>query len=273
MDIKDISTQLLYTTFPIEADLGNGSKRMGTSFAYNFTVGDGKFAPFIITNRHVIAGAKRIDIKFANADGNGVPQCGLGYTIYFEPSAVRYPTDANIDLAGIPLVPALNRFKKENWNVFYRSISSDLLPSDQDLSSLSAIEEVTFIGYPSGIMDQRNRLPIVRRGITATPAWNDYDGKPEFLIDAGVYPGSSGSPVFIYNHGTYVTGNAVTIGDRLMFMGIVSQTKLKQASGEAPAAYLGLGTVIKGSEIKKFVQSAVALVSAAHDPEISNEIA
>ena len=41
-------------------------------------------------------------------------------------------------------------------------------------------------------------MPILRRGTTATPIALNFEGRPEFLIDAAVYPGSSGSPVFVY---------------------------------------------------------------------------
>ena len=57
-------------------------------------------------------------------------------------------------------------------------------------------EEIVFIGYPSGLRDEHNSTPLIRRGITASPIWNDFGNDPIFLIDAGVYPGSSGSPVF-----------------------------------------------------------------------------
>lgn len=59
------------------------------------------------------------------------------------------------------------------------------------------------IGYPNGLWDSQNNLPIIRRGITATSVKKDYNGKKEFLIDAAVFPGSSGSPVFIFNEGSY----------------------------------------------------------------------
>ena len=53
------------------------------------------------------------------------------------------------------------------------------------------------IGYPRGIYDEANNLPIVRRGITATSMGRDYNSKPEFMIDMACFPGSSGSPVFM----------------------------------------------------------------------------
>ena len=61
-----------------------------------------------------------------------------------------------------------------------------------------------------------------RRGITATHTANDYNGKQEYMIDAACYPGSSGSPVFPFNVGNYVSKSGRTvIGSRFYFLGIL----------------------------------------------------
>ena len=77
-----------------------------------------------------------------------------------------------------------------------------------------------------------------------------------FLIVAGVFPGSSGSPVFIYNHGTYPVKDGIALGNRLLFVGVLSQTMLRDnATGKS---YLNLGKVINSRamyrELKKFIQ-------------------
>jgi hypothetical protein len=101
------------------------------------------------------------------------------------------------------------------------------------LLSLDALESVTFIGYPNGIWDTKNLLPIARRGTTATPIAVDFENSPCFLIDASVFGGSSGSPVFIFNQGMYTNkGGGTTIGSRLFFVGIIAavfyRTQLNQ---------------------------------------------
>lgn len=55
--------------------------------------------------------------------------------------------------------------------------------------------DVLVIGYPRGFYDERNLFPIVKSGIIATPPDLDFEGKPYFLIDAKLFPGSSGSAV------------------------------------------------------------------------------
>jgi hypothetical protein len=97
---------------------------------------------------------------------------------------------------------------------------------------LDAIEEVVFIGYPNGLFDTMNYLPILRTGTTATPIAVDYRGAPAFLIDASVFPGSSGSPVFIANRGTYFTrGGNITVGTRVICLGVLAAVHTRQVQG------------------------------------------
>jgi hypothetical protein len=64
---------------------------------------------------------------------------------------------------------------------------------------------------------------VARRGVTATPLVVKYSGLPQFLIDASVFPGSSGSPVFIVNTGSYSDGSGnVILGNRVIFLGMIS---------------------------------------------------
>ena len=70
--------------------------------------------------------------------------------------------------------------------------------------------------------DEVNNYPILRKGITASDPATDFDGESVTVIDLACFPGSSGSPVFIYNNGTYATRiNSITLGTRLYFLGIL----------------------------------------------------
>ena len=89
----------------------------------------------------------------------------------------------------------------------YQWVDTNLAPNEETVLDIGLVEEILFVGYPSGISDQFHNLPVARRGITATPASVDYEGRPVFLIDASVYPGSSGSPVFIYNTDGWTNGS------------------------------------------------------------------
>ena len=79
------------------------------------------------------------------------------------------------------------------------------------------------VGYPNGIWDSKNNKPIFRKGITATDIKYDYNGKKEFVIDAACFPGSSGSPVLIFNQGMYTDkfGNTYAGSGRAKLLGVL----------------------------------------------------
>jgi hypothetical protein len=90
------------------------------------------------------------------------------------------------------------------------------------------------VGYPNGISDAVNNVPVCRRGITATPAYLNFEERTEFLIDAAIYPGSSGSPVFIFNQSGWTDRSGQTLmgGLRIMLVGIVYATAQHSVEGE-----------------------------------------
>ena len=145
--------------------------------------------------------------------------------------------------------------------IFFWSIDPSLVPKPEVLGDLSAMEEIVFIGYPCGLRDEINSIPLIRYGITSTPVWNDFQGTPYFLIDAGVFPGSSGSPVFILNQGTYLTKSGMKIGSRILFLGILSETMIRQSSSEV---YLGIGKVLRSDVLTKFLSKVATSTLVAH---------
>jgi hypothetical protein len=76
-------------------------------------------------------------------------------------------------------------------------------------------------------------MPVVRRGITATPAYLEFEGKKQFLVDAPIYHGSSGSPVFLFNRGAWMDerrGN-IALSLRLKFLGVVYGAEMQNTPG------------------------------------------
>lgn len=252
MNINDLSTQLMYTTTPIFGMKADGSQISGTGFIFSiFDNNDkSKSIPVLITNYHVLENVVNGFIELALGENN-MPVKGKSVRINFDSNVVNNRL-GNLDLVAIPLAETLNNLQKKNISVFYRTISDDIIPTESQLEELAALEHVTFIGYPSGLYDNYNKTSIIRQGITATPIWNDFKGEPIFLIDAGVFPGSSGSPVFIYNQGSYATKNGINIGNRILFVGIISETILREGS-----TYLNLGRAIKSKAMYKELEKLI----------------
>lgn len=276
MEVKTIAEQFLFTTCRIETQLANGKVGTATGFIYRVDR-DGLSYHFLVTNRHVVRDVKQGSLFFtARKDDQpvlgGVCQVNI---LQFE-RGWSFHKDESVDVAVIPFSNIEKELEKNGLKVYFKSIGADLIPTAQQIAEIDALEEIVFIGYPSGIWDQINNLPVMRRGTTATPIQIDFMRKPKFLIDASVFPGSSGSPVFLYNHGWYtVKGKGTVLGTRVLFLGIIASVFFREDdSGRIELATIpttkvpipvtkemvDLGVVFKASVVVEIVQEIMSKV-------------
>ncbi len=234
MQVESIAEQLFFTTVRIDTVSPNGASGSGTGFLFFYKRGDTNY-PFVVSNKHVVMGMKEGALTFHQRKDNK-PLLGRGFQLKIEDWKdvwFGHPSP-DVDIAICPFAPIEAHIKqKNNIDLFYRHIGPEIIPNDEQLAKLDAIETLTFIGYPNGIWDKSNLLPVARRGTTASPLSVDFENTPRFLIDASVFGGSSGSPVFILNQGmvTDKSGNTA-IASRLLFVGVIAavfyRTQLNQ---------------------------------------------
>lgn len=268
MRVETPAEQLLFSTLRIKAE-----SSVGTGCIVQHAWADGQEGPFLVTNKHVVQGTRAGEIRFTHSEGAGtsaVPALGTATTVHVVEDAWRWTEHplAHVDIAVMPLAPVLGRLAENGTPAFYRSIPTSLIPDRAALEELDAVEEVLFVGYPNNVYDSVNNLPVTRRGSTATPPSIDYEGKPIFLIDASVFPGSSGSPVLIYNRGTWSGRKGVTLGHRVLFLGVLGAVLYREADGsldfrEIPAAVkpvvttremIDLGVVFKARTVIEAIE-------------------
>jgi hypothetical protein len=127
----------------------------------------------------------------------------------------------------------LQESTKQGKRPFLIMLDQSLVPTDAELADLTPLEDILVVGYPDGIIDRAHNIPVFRRGITATPVYIDFDNTKEFLIDAAIFPGSSGSPVLLYNQGMFANRQGTTVvGSRIKLLGIVWGVKINPVNGE-----------------------------------------
>lgn len=275
------SEQLAHSTVRIECEMSDGTVGTGSGFFYAFArVGD-QHVPAIVTNKHVVAGAKVGRFSLTLRSAEGTPIVGTHITVQldqFEQRWIAHP-DSGVDLCAMPIAPLLHEALKSGRPFFYIHLDDSLLPTEADLIDLGTLEEILMIGYPNGLWDSVNNMPILRRGVTATHPNIDYEGRREFLIDAACFPGSSGSPVFLFNPNGWTNraGGMVMGGTRVKLLGILYAGPQHTATGEVRIVAVptqqravaissipnNLGLVIKASRLAELDAAVQAFVKNA----------
>lgn len=258
MEPQSLSEQLMLSTILINTKQGRG-----TGFFYHFVYDNNVVVPVIITNKHVV-NYKRIErVSFhvhLKEHSNIVKESKI---IELETEWFQH---SNKDLCFCFANPLIEKLKLEGKNIFYIPIDDNLIYNEEKLKELSAVEDVLMVGYPIGISDEINHYPIFRRGITASHPAIDFNKKGIGLVDIACFPGSSGSPIFIINEGSYSDkkGN-VYIANRAIFLGVLYAGPTFNAQGqinimEIPTSQIGittpvmvnLGYYIKATELVEF---------------------
>ena len=195
----------------------------------------------LISNRHVLRDGQGVmTIRLNRKRSGGTPDNGRAIEFTYPKFLEGYYAhpDENIDLACVDV----SQFTHSDA---YIGIIDDKFLAPIDYKKVALGSDLLFVGFPDDRFDIVNNLPLVRKGTLASMPDVDFNGKGELVIDAQVFPGSSGSPVFVAWDGTY------------RLLGIISETMLRRAtntvSPQAEHQILGLGIVIKQRHISELI--------------------
>lgn len=246
---------LPYTVVRIRAGDPNDGRipDSGTGFFYNLKCSPGDI-PLIVSNKHVLCGKTWIEIDFASADDQSVRIFGppLQFRIETGELPIFEHPDPSVDLAAILLQPLLDTLEGDGKKPHALRLSRNLFIPDHKQTILQASTSVLMIGFPTGIMDERNNLPIVRRGTLATHYKADYQGETNFVVDIAAFSGSSGSPIFAFfeNMFTDEKGNTDFFGGvRFYFIGVLHSGPFMTADGSIVPAPVPTSTFISQTNL------------------------
>lgn len=196
-----------------------GETSHGTGFFYNLMIED-VTVPLIVTNKHVVDGLDSLTFHFGLLGDQGKRILGEAERITVNTS--QYPIfrhkDPDIDLAFIPANPLLQGIASSGKKPFFLTFNKGNFAPDWMRERLIASTEVLMVGFPNGLMDETNNLPLTRKGILSTPFVANHNGKPNFVVDIAAFGGSSGSPVLAYYNGLVPQENGMGLGGQQFYL-------------------------------------------------------
>jgi hypothetical protein len=151
------------------------------------------YVPVLITSTHLIGDSERdpieVYLRFVTSDGSA-------YVTTERLSRARegetYAVHPLLDVAAFKL----------NWPKGVPTSAALPFIEDNEIGSsqeLRAGDEVGFAGFPEGVGGASGSFAVLRAGRIASFE-QSFFGLPFFIINAGVYPGDSGAPVFLASH-------------------------------------------------------------------------
>lgn len=193
----------------VTADVPSGQSQ-GTGFFYqdpgSERLAEGNDWPnhlWVVTNRHVvlpeIEGHETVPDSFTfrlrHLD-NGKPEWDpITLNQHELLSRLKLHPDPSVDVAIVDVLDLVHeRVMNRGDYLKWYGVSKKQLPKEKDLS-VEVTDDALVVGYPRGFYDEFNVFPIVKSGIIASRWGAFFNGMPFFLIDAKLFPGSSGSIV------------------------------------------------------------------------------
>ena len=159
---------------------------------------------WLVTNRHVLINernelANAVTFHHRKITTEGVQWFPITISGTDLLNRCKFHKSNEVDVAVINVLELLRnnmpKSRKEGEGIMsYEAVSEKIFPGT-DKISVGVGDEVLVIGYPRGYYDNFSKFPIVKSGIIASKWGMPFNGHPYFLIDAKLFPGSSGSLV------------------------------------------------------------------------------
>lgn len=176
---------------------------------------------------------------------------------------VKIHSDATIDLACVDVYDLVVDAVTRNNNILAVGNLTNLdLPANQPLK-IESTSDIIVCSYPKGFYDTLNKFPIIKSGIIASGWGLHFDGNPTFLIDAKLFPGSSGGLVLSKPIDVALIDGKLMRNDQkqFVFLGVYSGEYFfqeKKSDGTIHKEPYGLGIVWYSYLISEIINNGVS---------------
>jgi hypothetical protein len=234
---------------------------------------------WLVTNRHVILGepGKELLPTSVTFHLRQIAKDKLEWLpIILDASEVarrtRCHANPKVDVCAISILDLISDRAKTVPNLIqWSGVSASDLPNE-DSPLVDVGDDVLIVGNPRGFYDDVNLVPIVKAGVIASKWDAPFGGQPIFMIDAKLFPGSSGSMVITKPKDFAIIGGVPKVATQkhFNFLGIYSGEPFQQ---QAPVdledfviirkAGFNLGVVWYARLVEEVLNSGVSLRTGA----------
>lgn len=231
---------------------------------------------WLVTNRHVLVNdddelAKMVEFSVRQETAKGFTRLPISISKTGLENRCKFHREDKVDVAIIQIHDLLKNHDQSGNDrgqyVHLETVRESMLPSQIGIM-VGAGDEIRIVGFPRGFYDKENDFPIVKSGVIAS-RWGDfYRDAPCFLIDAKLFPGSSGSLVIskptveLFKNGQlYVSQSGLK---EYAFLGVFSANLalLKPATTASALFYaknyLDIGTVWYNHVVPEIVSDGIS---------------
>ena len=211
MNLQSALEQTFYSTVRVEVKTQHGKQSSGTCFVFEYKSDENSY-PFLVTARRLVEEADEGRMTFIQSKNNA-PAFGKGYTLdieHFSKLWYSHP-DQELDIAITPFVPFVKHIENSGVPVHFKLMSVDDTSQARVNSQLNLASDLFYLGYPIGVWDRKNLLPVLRKGSIASPLSINYFGRRQFVLDIPSTSGAEGSPV-IYCQPNHPEEDPVLVG-------------------------------------------------------------
>lgn len=117
---------------------------------------------------------------------------------------------------------------KDEIPIAFSCVGEDDFPGMNKIN-VEVTDDIIIAGYPKGFHDKFNKFPIVKTGIISSRWLSPFQGEHKFLIDAKLFPGSSGSIVMSKPTNSVIDNGSIFVSEnkQFSFLGIFSGEPLQ----------------------------------------------
>ena len=275
--MSQISRTWTYSTVLIY----NQWNHFGTGFLVKRDINETSAKIFLVTNKHVLhkeTAQRNVATHIVcHLNKKNAAQEVVGVEINF-PLTYSGTTNKNwkehsnehIDILAIDVTELIIAHPdlEKKWVDYSLFVTTEIIQSED----LTIGEDIMVLGYPSSFKQGNTNFPIVRQGVVASQLGQIYIDKtmrdaqnniierqiPGFLIDGGLIPGSSGSPVVLKPVIGRLKHNTIEMNiPKPYLLGIVAETRfapIQLTETIHTLGYADLGLAFDASKIKETIE-------------------